>query len=195
MSAMPDPDLYQRIEEREKFKGERVQVFEDRVRFPDGHEGTHTRVRHSESELGVVVIPRDSAGRILMLRVHRYLFPDASWEFVRGNLDAGEEPEVAARREALEETGLRLQDVEEIGWLRPDTGIWTTEVAVMLAPVDPTGQRITVEREEGIVAARFMEPAAVWAMVGAGELRDGITLAALALFSARENRDGATAPQ
>lgn len=183
---MSDLPGYERIEQRRVYSGERVDVYEDAVRFPDGHEGRHTWVsHHGAAARGVVVIPRDAGGRILLVRMHRYLFPDASWEFVRGSLDQGESPDAAARRELSEETGLQAGAVEGVGVLRPDTGIWTTEVSVVVAAVSEPA-RIAPQHDEGIAAAEFMTLDAVWRLVAAGEMRDGITLGALALLGARE---------
>jgi 8-oxo-dGTP pyrophosphatase MutT (NUDIX family) len=51
---------------------------------------------------GCVVVRRDSAAapRYLLLRVYRY------WDFPKGEIEAGEEPLLAARREVAEETTL-----------------------------------------------------------------------------------------
>jgi len=187
---MAETPSYRRIEERRVYQGERVEVYEDAVRFPDGHEGAHTWVRHRGSAArGVVVIAPDGDGRVLLVRMHRYLFPDASWEFVRGSLDEGETPEQAARRELGEETALEAGTVAEIGVLRPDTGIWTTEVSVVVATVSDA-TRIEPQHDEGIATAEFMPLATVWNLVADGEVKDGITLAALALLAARERPQG-----
>lgn len=50
---------------------------------------------------GIVIVRRFEEGyRFLILRCYRY------WDFPKGELDAGEEPMDAARRETREETGL-----------------------------------------------------------------------------------------
>lgn len=56
--------------------------------------------------VGVAVVIRDSAGRVLLgLRKQR---PAGVWQTPGGALETGEPPEDAVRREAREETGLEL---------------------------------------------------------------------------------------
>jgi 8-oxo-dGTP pyrophosphatase MutT (NUDIX family) len=53
---------------------------------------------------GVTVVVRDDAGRVLLTR----RADNGLWALVSGILDPGEEPAVAAAREALEETGVAV---------------------------------------------------------------------------------------
>jgi 8-oxo-dGTP pyrophosphatase MutT (NUDIX family) len=49
----------------------------------------------------------DPADRVLLFRSHPRAGGDAFWYPVGGEIEAGESPEMAVRREAFEETGLR----------------------------------------------------------------------------------------
>jgi len=60
---------------------------------------------------GVGIVVTDGRGRVLALE--RADTPNA-WQFPQGGLEAGEEPEAAARRELREETGLGAADVDLI---------------------------------------------------------------------------------
>jgi 8-oxo-dGTP pyrophosphatase MutT (NUDIX family) len=53
----------------------------------------------------VAVIPKDAAGRLLLVR-HSH---PAIWGLVGGAIEVGEQPEAAAVRETLEETGASIQ--------------------------------------------------------------------------------------
>lgn len=46
----------------------------------------------------------------------------------------GEEPAVAARREALEEVGVRLGELDDVGLVYPCPGVSTESIALFLAP-------------------------------------------------------------
>lgn len=60
--------------------------------------------------------------------------PQALTEAAAGMIDGGEAPDAAARREALEELGLRLARLEPVGrpWSTP--GVSTERIALFLAP-------------------------------------------------------------
>jgi|GEM_PF-447322 len=62
-------------------------------------------MRGRVQELNVYVVVRDSRGRILLLKRRE----PKVWEFPGGGVEWGESPEKAARREVLEETGLKIE--------------------------------------------------------------------------------------
>jgi 8-oxo-dGTP diphosphatase len=78
-------------------------------------------------------ISRSSDGKFLLLRKAKGKFGEGFWNAPGGKIEVGEEPDEAARREAFEETGLRIRDLINAGYLefyfgqkkRPD---WTAEV-------------------------------------------------------------------
>ena len=97
-----------------------------------------------------------------------------------GIIDEGEETQAAARREALEETGLRLQVLEPVAraWTAP--GITTETIALYLAPISAAdrvarGGGLAEEHEEIEVVEMPLDE--LWRMVNAGELDDLKTLA------------------
>lgn len=58
----------------------------------------------------------DDAGRLLLAKGHDEDQPERHWWFtIGGGIEEGEEPRVAAVREVLEETGLRLRPEDLIG--------------------------------------------------------------------------------
>jgi 8-oxo-dGTP pyrophosphatase MutT (NUDIX family) len=59
----------------------------------------------------VAVMVRDEAGRLLLVRDRG----TGLWQTVGGAMDPGEEPAEAARREALEETGLVVEPTRVLG--------------------------------------------------------------------------------
>jgi ADP-ribose pyrophosphatase len=60
--------------------------------------------------------------RVLVVRQYRPAVEQYTLELPAGLLDSGEDPEVAARRELLEETGYEAGEMEALGTMDPDTG-------------------------------------------------------------------------
>jgi 8-oxo-dGTP pyrophosphatase MutT (NUDIX family) len=72
--------------------------------------------------VNVVPVVRDGQGRdcFLMVRQYRHGVDRITVEFPAGLVNEGEEPEAAARRELLEETGCRAGSLELIGTIAPN---------------------------------------------------------------------------
>lgn len=75
------------------------------------------------------------------------------WEFPGGKIDPGESPEVAAVREAAEETGLRVEAVDLIGQL------WSVEagrpLTLHLVRCRPLGGEATA-RDSAVLEVRWV---------------------------------------
>ena len=74
---------------------------------------------------GVKVVVENKTGEILLIRV-AYI-PQAAWVFPGGKIEKGENSQVAAKREVLEEVGIELKSLTHIGeyfsakWGKRDT--------------------------------------------------------------------------
>ena len=75
----------------------------DVLQMPDGRVNPEFYVLEYPS--WVNVIARDREGRFVMVRQYRHGLGAMSTELVAGDVEAGEEPEAAARRELMEEAG------------------------------------------------------------------------------------------
>ncbi len=86
-------------------------------------------------------------GRILVARRPHDAHQGGKWEFPGGKVRAGEPPADAARRETLEETGLRLAALEPLVMLVHDYADRPLRLHVFLAP-EPSGEvRVDGDRE------------------------------------------------
>jgi ADP-ribose pyrophosphatase len=102
--------------------GRVVSLDVDTVRYPDGTTGELEIVRHPGAA-AVVPVASDPAGRdptVLMLRQYRYASDGVMWEVPAGRLSPGEDPVDCARRELLEEAGVRAGRIEHL------TTVWAT---------------------------------------------------------------------
>lgn len=69
-----------------------------------------TRLTHARFGVTAAAIILNNEGQVLLLK-HTFR-PGSGWGLPGGFLQAGEQPELALRRELQEEVGLRLEDVE-----------------------------------------------------------------------------------
>lgn len=94
----------------------------DTVRFPDGSIGQLEMIRHPGAA-AVVPFASDPHGKdptVLLIQQYRYAANGLLIEIPAGRLNPGEDPQVCAHRELLEEVGVKAGRVERL------TTIWTT---------------------------------------------------------------------
>ena len=110
--------------------------------FRGGMNGPVTRAAFVMTD-AVTVLPYDPAcDRVLVVEQFRmgpYARGDAQpWciEAIAGRIDAGESPEMAARREAQEEAGLELRDLIAVSGYYPSPGAVTEYIYSYVALVD-----------------------------------------------------------
>lgn len=108
-----------------------------------------------------------------------------SLEFPRGFPLPGEPPHEAARREAEEETGLRVVDVTQIGECNPNTTYFLTNLPVFLARMESAPVAARVDAHEEIRALHLLSPSQVLALVAEDKIVCALTKAALVHYLAR----------
>lgn len=105
-------------------------VHEDEVVMPNGKDGIYGVVE-SKSE-GVFVIPVDDEGNTYVVQQERYTTKQTAWQFVGGRTD-GEPVEQAAKRELLEEMGLKAEKIVPLGSFYNSSGMTTFRATYCLA--------------------------------------------------------------
>ncbi|WP_035794083.1 NUDIX domain-containing protein [Kitasatospora mediocidica] len=119
----------------------------------------------------------DEAGRILVLKPNYR----PGWQFAGGTVDPGEDAYECARRELLEETGLRIEPgrLLVVSWAHPSAELDHPAVHFIFdAGTVPVGTPIDLQEEE-LEEYRWVEPAEAMVLLGpARELRLRAALAA-----------------
>lgn len=152
-----------------------VTVVRDAVRFPDGRSGLYVRVLPSATGPGVVVLPLLTAG-VVLVEHYRHATRDWHWEAPRGFGEDGDDGEVGAARELVEEIGARPRALLRLGVVHADTGLLGGRVELFAARIDAVGQPAA---REGIRRTRTVSVGEAEAMVADGRLTDSFTVVAL----------------
>jgi 8-oxo-dGTP pyrophosphatase MutT (NUDIX family) len=148
------------------------------VTRPDGAPGVYGVVHFHNVAVGVLPIDRD--GSTILVGQHRFPHDAYSWELPEGGAPIGEEPAAAARRELLEETGLRAGAIAPLCEFDLSNSV-TDEKGVCFIAWDLTEGEAEPEPDE-ILAHRRISFAELHNMALGGEIRDSLTL--LMVFSA-----------
>jgi len=111
------------IAEQVVYENAYARVWDDLVRFPDGHEGTYFRWTWKAPH-GVAIIPL-IGDSVLMLRSYRYQEQAFVLELPQGFGTEDSTPVEDAQRELLEETGLHATNLEHVVTLG---STWATHV-------------------------------------------------------------------
>ena len=91
----------------------------DEVRLPDGAEIEYGVL---ESAGFAAIVPVTDDDKVVLVRQWRQPLGGFTLELPSGGVDAGEEPETAARRELFEETGYRVEGLEHLVSVHTSTG-------------------------------------------------------------------------
>ena len=118
------------LEGTQVFRGKLLDVRVDRVRLPDGHEGTREYVVHQGA---AVIIPVLDNGDLVFERQFRYPLGEAFVELPAGKIDPGEEAFTTAQRELLEETGYSASEWRYLGKMHPCVGYSDERIEIFLA--------------------------------------------------------------
>lgn len=145
------------------------------VEPPGAERFDHHVVRYPAPAAAVVEVV-EGRGVLLMWR-HRFTTDTWGWEIPAGRVDSGESTEEAARREMVEETGWVPGALEHLVTFNPANGstdlqfvIFGSRTAELVGPPTDTTEAERIE---------WVSEAEVKRLILAGEVRDGLSLAAL----------------
>jgi 8-oxo-dGTP pyrophosphatase MutT (NUDIX family) len=152
-------------------------VREDQVIHPNGQDGMYGVVE-SKSD-AVFVVPIDSDGNVSIIQQEHYTTRELAWQCVAGRTD-GERPEVAAKRELLEESGLEAGEITVLSAAHTASGMTTFRTTICLAR-QLTPNRNFIDEGEGIVKINAFPIHTIKEMIVKGEIANTESIAALLL--------------
>lgn len=151
-------------------------VKEDTVVTPAGKDGLYGVV--SSKSDAVFVVPVDDEGNTYIVQQEHYTTREMAWQCVAGRTD-GEPAEIAAKRELLEEAGLRAGKITILSDARTASGVTTFRSTLCLAQ-NLTRDSSLFDSEE-IADVKKVPLAAIQDMILAGEIATTESIAALLL--------------
>lgn len=168
-----------RLSSRRAYDGRIVNVDIDTIRSPGGAELELEIVRHPGAAAVVPLLsdPGSADPAVLLIQQYRYAAGGVIWEVPAGVLEPGEEPEVCARRELLEETGARARKIEHLTTIYTTPGFTDERIHLFLATGIRAGEPDTQGDEFIKVEARALSQ--ILEMIRDGEIVDGKSIVAL----------------
>lgn len=161
------------------FSGQLVDVRKETVRLPTGKTAEREVVVHSEV---VAMIPVLDDGRLVLVRQYRAAVERVLLEVPAGGIDPGENPEEAAHREMIEETGYRVGRMERVYGFYSSPGFCTEYMHLIVCtglqsgtPTEETDQLEVVELSLDDALGR----------IDAGEIADAKSILALLYYAQR----------
>jgi ADP-ribose pyrophosphatase len=174
------------LSSRIRFQGRIVRLETQEVELENGRTAYREIVRHPGA---VCVLLRAPDGRFVLVRQFRKPVERILLEVVAGLRDGDEDPEACARREVKEETGYDVARLQRLGLIHPTPGY--VDEAITCYYAEAVGERgeHDFDEDERLEVVALAE-AELAGRIRAGDVSDGKTLAAWALFNAARGRDG-----
>ena len=171
------------------FQGRVFNVFTDTLEEPGGHRNTRDVVRHNGSVVMLAVDERRNSADpdVILERQYRHAAGQFLLELPAGTREPGEAPLAAARRELMEETGLRARRWKMLLRYFASPGFLGEWMQIYLAR-DLREGVARPELDEQIEIVR-MPLSQAMKMIAEGKIHDGKTLIGLSLYDAAR-RDG-----
>jgi ADP-ribose pyrophosphatase len=159
------------------FRGRVAEFHRVGVRMPDGKVVQRDFIHYNGA---VVILPVLADGSIVLIRNCRFAVQENLLELPAGMLDGQEDPQDAAVRELIEETGYRAGKMEKLGLFFTGPGTCDERMHSFLATDLQAGAQDLEDYEQITVEVHGDEE--VRRMVVDGRIHDAKTIATLGLY-------------
>ncbi|MES1258597.1 MAG: NUDIX hydrolase [Acidobacteriota bacterium] len=146
-------------------------ITEDEASDNKGYTIKRSIVRHKGSAVMMAV---DEKNRVLLVRQYRLPAERYMWELPAGKIDDGETPGQTAKRELIEETGLRAKKWKKLAEYFPSPGYVQEKMTIYLATELTQGEAQPMEDER--IETRWFTKRELTELVGSNKIIDSKTL-------------------
>lgn len=173
------------LSRREIHHGRKIVITEQMVRLPSGVETKLDVIEHPGAS---AIVSYDKDGRVALLRQYRFAAGGDLWEIPAGTLDDGEAPLTCARRELIEEAGVRADQWDALGHIFTAPGFTDEKIHLYLArDLTPAAQNL--DHDEVIHEVQHIPLRNALEWVADGRINDAKSIAALYRASAFLGRE------
>jgi ADP-ribose pyrophosphatase len=156
---------------KEVYRCSLFRVTEDEAVDRTGWRIKRSVVRHKGSAVMMAV---DKDNRVMLVRQYRLPANRMMWELPAGKVDEGETAFAAARRELIEETGLRAKKWKRLVHFYPSPGFLEEAMTIYLAKDLEQGAAQPMEDER--IETRWFSKKELRAMIASNKIVDGKTM-------------------
>lgn len=174
MQVMKNP--WKKLSSKIVYKNQWFAVREDEVEKPGNRKGIYGVL---ETPSSVFIVALNEYNEVYLTGLFRYPTGKYGLELPAGGSDNQDLLE-AAKRELLEETGLKAAKWEKVGQFTPWNGI-SNEVSHVFIAKDLEQTASQIDPSEGILEIRQVAFEKVFDLIKSGEISDGQTISALTL--------------
>lgn len=163
-----------RLTSKKVFNGKLLQVYSDKAELPDKSTSVREWIKHPGAS---AVVPVFEDGTIMLLQQFRYPPNKTFIEVPAGKIDAGEDRKATAERELFEESGVKCENLQEVGSFYPAIG-YADEIIYVYVGWGLTEESQSVDDDEFLLKYRIPFSKAL-NMIKTGEISDGKTICSL----------------
>lgn len=163
------------LNSEEKYNNNWITVTEHQVINPSGGKGIYGEVHFKNLAIGI--LPLDAEYNTWLVGQYRYPLKAYSWEIPEGGGPLGTAPELSAKRELIEETGLVASKLTEIQRMHLSNSV-SDELAIIYLAQDLQLGEAAPEETEDLQLIKVPFTKAV-EMVMNGEITDSMSVAAI----------------
>ncbi len=155
-----------------------VTFLEDKFTLANGSDCTYYHAQKLDAVMAIAIEGNASAGFTYIVNQHRHPIETSIWQFPIGGFDsATEDPVVSARKELLEETGVRAGNMEYFGSFYADPGFTNQKIHVCVTnDILEVGEQQLENTEHGLIVKK-VELSSIASLIDSGEMGDGWGLA------------------